>query len=54
FYDQLREAGWLRTPEPRDAPGEASLRFRKDGSDCLFNFYSGGLLGTDAELMVDD
>ena len=54
FYDGLREAGWSRTPDPQDAPNEASLRFRFEGSDCLFNVYSGGLLGTDAELSVDD
>ena len=54
FYDALREAGWSRTPDPQDAPNEASLRFRMEESDCLFNVYSGGLLGTDAELDVDD
>lgn len=54
FYDVLRAASWVRTPDPRDAPGEASLRFRHDGVDCLFNVYSGGLLNTDAELAVDD
>lgn len=54
FYDRLRDAGWVRTPDPRDAPSEASLRFRKDGSDCLFNFYTGGILGTEAESVVDD
>ena len=54
FYDGLRGAGWTRTPDPQDAPNEASLRFRLDGSDCLFNVYEGGLLGTDAELSVDD
>jgi len=54
FYDRLRSAGWVRTPDPRDAPNEASLRFRKDGSDCLFNFYTGGILGTEAESLVDD
>ena len=54
FYDELPEAGWVRTPDPQDAPNEASLRFRRRGADCLFNFYSGGLLGTDAELEVDD
>ncbi len=53
-YDRLRDDGWVRTPDPRDAPNEASLRFRKDGSDCLFNFYTGGILGTEAESMVDD
>ena len=54
FFEQLAEAEWVRTPEPEDAPGEASLRFRKGVADCLFSFYSGGLLGTDAEFEVDD
>lgn len=54
FYDGLRDAGWTRTPDPQDAPNEASLRFRSQGVDCLFNVYDGGLLGTDAELRVDD
>ena len=54
FFDKLQGAAWARTPNPDDAPNEASLRFRKDGADCLFSFYSGGLLGTDAELDVDD
>ncbi|MGI9625616.1 MAG: hypothetical protein ACR2QM_02160 [Longimicrobiales bacterium] len=54
FYEQLRATDWTRTPDPQDAPNEASLRFRNGGSDCLFNFYSDGLLGTDAELEVDD
>jgi len=54
FYERLRAAGWARTPDPRDAPNESSLRFRKDGVDCLFSFYSGGLLGTEAEDRVDD
>ena len=54
FFDRLQGAGWERTPFPDDAPNEASLRFRKSGVDCLFSFYSGGLLGTDAELEVDD
>lgn len=53
FFESLRQAGWARTPEPRDAPNEASLRFRMGASDCLFNFYTGGLLGTDAEFAVD-
>jgi hypothetical protein len=53
FFERLRSAGWTRTPDPRDAPNEASLRFRTGRSDCLFNFYTGGLLGTDAELAVD-
>ncbi len=52
FFDALRAAGWTRTPNPRDAPGESSLRFRKAGSDCLFSFYTGGMLGTEAERSV--
>jgi hypothetical protein len=52
FYERLREAGWTRTPDPRDAPNEASLRFRMAEVDCLFNFYSGSLLGTEAEAAV--
>lgn len=52
FYEQLREAGWTRTPDPRDAPNEASLRFRMDETDCLFNVYQGILLGTEAEIAV--
>ena len=54
FFEALRAAGWSRTPDPRDAPNEASLRFRHDGADCLFSFYTGGLLGTEAEAIVDD
>ena len=54
FFERLRAAGWIRTPEPMDAPNEASLRFRRNGVDCLFSFYSGGILGTDAEGQVDD
>lgn len=54
FFDRVRAAGWSRTPDPRDAPREASLRFRRADVDCLFSFYSGGLLGTEAELRVDD
>lgn len=54
FFERLRAADWVRTPDPRDSPNEASLRFRKDGVDCLFSFYSGGLLSTEAEDEVDD
>lgn len=54
FFDTLRESGWTRTPDPQDAPGESSLRLRHEGVDCLFSFYSDGLLGTDAEFEVDD
>jgi len=52
FFERVREAGWTRTPDPRDAPNEASLRFRMNEVDCLFNFYSGSLLGTEAEAAV--
>jgi hypothetical protein len=52
FYERLRQSGWTRTPDPRDAPNEASLRFRMDETDCLFNVYRGPLVGTPAELEV--
>ena len=52
FYEQVRKAGWTRTPDPWDAPRESSLRFRKSGSDCLFNLYEGALLLTEAEREV--
>jgi hypothetical protein len=55
FYEVLRESGWARTPDPRDAPNEGSLRYRRDGADCLFNYYdSSSSLNTEAELMVSD
>jgi hypothetical protein len=54
FYERVRAAGWTRTPEPRDAPNEASLRFRRDSSDCLFNVYGPAMLLTDAEGRVDE
>lgn len=55
FYELLREAGWGRTPDPRDAPNEAALRFRREGADCLFNFYTSSVaLNTEAELRVSD
>ena len=53
FYERLRAVGWTRTPDPRDAPNESSLRFRQDGTDCLFNFYTGGILGTEDEIEVN-
>ena len=41
--------------EPRDAPNEASLRFRRDGADCLFNFYTPmSALNTEAEWAAAD
>lgn len=54
FYEVLRAAGWTRTPDPRDSPGEASLRFRKGAVDCLFNVYGGVLLFTESEFAVTD
>ena len=54
FYEKVEAAGWTRTPDPQDAPNESSLRYRKDGSDCLFNFYELGMLGTEAEGIVSD
>jgi|SRR5687767_13809754 len=52
FYEHVRRAGWSRTPDPRDSPGESSLRFRMRESDCLFNLYENALLGTQAERTV--
>lgn len=54
FYERLRAQGWVRTPDPRDAPNESSLRYRKDGADCLFNVYRDGTLLTEAEGRVAD
>lgn len=54
FYESVRANGWTRSPEPMDAPNEASFRFRKRGNDCLFNFYQDAVLFTDAELRVGD
>jgi hypothetical protein len=55
FYQVLDESEWVRTPDPRDAPNEASLRYRRDGADCLFNFYDNSMsLNTDAEMYVSD
>lgn len=54
LYERLRATGWSRTPDPRDAPNEASLRFRRDGVDCLFNVYRDGTLMTDAEGRVSE
>lgn len=53
FFQRLRSAGWTRTPDPRDAPGEAMLRFRLDETDCLFSVYPWGLLLTEAEREVN-
>ncbi|QJR37379.1 hypothetical protein [Gemmatimonas groenlandica] len=54
FYELLRAAKWVRTPDPRDSPNEGSLRFRWEQSDCLFNINAEALLGTDAEQRVND
>ncbi len=54
FYQRVRAAGWTRTPDPRDAPTEASLRFRWENSDCLFNVNGSALLNTAAEQRVND
>ncbi len=52
FFEKVRAGGWTRTPDPRDAPNEASLRFRLGETDCLFDVYQGILLGTDSEIEV--
>lgn len=55
FYARIEEEGWTRTPDPRDAPHEASLRYRQSGADCLFNYYGNTTtLGTEAELVVSE
>ena len=54
FYERVRAAGWTRTPDPRDSPTEASLRFRHAQSDCLFNVNREALLFTDAEERVNE
>ena len=53
FYERVRAVGWVRTPEPYDAPNEASLRFRMGTADCLFNVYGDAMLMTDAEDRAD-
>ena len=53
FYERVRAVGWVRTPDPYDAPTEASLRFRMGKADCLFNVYGDAMLMTDAEDRVD-
>ncbi len=55
FFEILAESGWDRTPDPRDAPNEASLRYRRLGADCLFSFYDRTTsLNTEAEFAVSD
>ena len=53
FYERVRAVGWVRTPEPYDAPNEASLRFRMGKADCLFNVYGDAMLMTEAEDQAD-
>ncbi len=53
FYDRLRAAQWVRTPDPRDSPNEGSLRFRWEQSDCLFNVNAEAMLNSDAEMRVN-
>jgi len=52
MYERLGAAGWTRTPDPRDAPGEAALRYRLGETDCFFSIYSGIMIGTEAEIRV--
>jgi len=55
FYEVLAQSGWTRSPDPRDAPNEASLRYRRLGADCLFTFYDRMTsLNTEAEFTVSD
>lgn len=54
LYERLRASQWTRSPDPMDAPNEASLRFRRGGADCLFNVYEVPRLYTDAEFRVND
>lgn len=54
LYERIRAAGWTRTPDPRDAPNEASLRYRWEQSDCLFNVNAEAMLFTDAETRVNE
>ena len=53
FYYNLLAAGWTRTPDPRDRPHEAAIRFRLDGTDCFFTPYQGIRIGTEAEMRVN-
>ena len=53
LYDQLRGAGWTRTPEPRDAPKEGALRMRLSETDCFFTPYSGIVIGAPGEMRVN-
>ncbi len=54
FYERLRAAKWVRTPDPRDSPNEGALRFRWEQTDCVFNINADALLGTDSESRVNE
>lgn len=55
FFERLAASEWTRTPDPRDAPNEASLRYRRLDADCLFSYYDRmSALGTEAEFAVSD
>ena len=54
LYERLRAATWTRTPDPRDAPSEASMRYRLGQSDCLFNVNVEAMLFTEAETRVNE
>lgn len=55
LFAALAASAWTRTPDPRDAPGEASLRYRRLGADCLFSYYDRmSALGTEAEFAVSE
>ena len=55
FFRALDASPWIRTPDPMDAPNEASLRYRRLGSDCLFSYYDHtSALGTEAEFVVSE
>ena len=55
FFEVLEASVWTRTPDPQDAPNEASLRYRRLGADCLFTYYDGSsTLNTEAEFTVSD
>jgi hypothetical protein len=54
FYETLRLAGWERTPDPHDLPGDAALRLRFQGADCFFTPYVGIRLFTEAEFRVNN
>ena len=54
FYERVRAAKWVRTPDPRDAPNEGALRFRWEQSDCLFHVNREMLLSTMSETRVSE